>query len=276
MENCTPKDCAHFIEKDRFSVYRHKFIWIVVVATIFTAVLFVVICSMQNKSMSHIEAYTEDFNRDLISKLPNVELTKDSCYFINEQLVTQMEHNIKMVHSMLELQDAKIQSNFTILSIWAGVLMVVFLIFSIYSMFKTDELMRQSREGLLAVEDAKKKAEDNVQMVKEKASEQVILVTDTANNEMQKFQENERAALERIISDLEKQKLEFQDVYKKQAEDFNRLYNDYVNRLNQATETYQKVAEVMKIFMRNQPEESTSSEKKQNKRKKNKINNESK
>lgn len=268
MENCTPKDCAHFIEKDRFSVYRHKFIWIVVVATIFTAVLFVVICSMQNKSMSHIEAYTEDFNRDLISKLPNVELTKDSCYFINEQLVTQMEHNIKMVHSMLELQDAKIQSNFTILSIWAGVLMVVFLIFSIYSMFKTDELMRQSREGLLAVEDAKKKAEDNVQMVKVKASEQVKLVTDTANNEMQKFQENERAALERIINDMDRQKIALQVIYKKQAEDFNQLYDDYVDKLKQATEMYQSVAEMMKKFMRNQPEESTSSEKKQNKQNK--------
>ena len=262
MESCTPKDCAHFVEKDRFSVYRHKFIWMVVIATISTIVLYVMIGFMHNKSMSHIEDYAENLNRNLIYNLPNVELTKDSCYFVNEHLVTQLEQNIKAVQSMLELQDARIQADFTILSIWAGVLMIVFLIFSIYSIFKTDELMRQSREGLLAVEEAKKKAEVNVQMVKEKASEQVKLVSDTANNEMQKFQENERVALERIISDMEKQKVELQTVYKTQAEDFNRLYDDYVNRLNQATDTYQRVAEMMKLFMRNQPEESISSTKK--------------
>lgn len=258
MEKCTPKDCAHFIEKDRFGIYRHKFLWTIVVATIITIAFFIALCLMYRNSIVVVEQYSKDYNKELISSLPNVNLTKDSCYYVNEQLLCQLECETNSIRSMLEIQGAKLQSEFTVLSVWASVLMIVFLIFSIYSMFKTDELMRQSREELILVEEAKRKADENVQKVGEEASKKVEMVSVAADKEIQRIQEQEQAMLASIVSDLEKQKAELQNVYDKQAGDFEKLYNDYVDKLNKATETYQAVVEVLKGILKSDVEESSS------------------
>ena len=89
-------------------------------------------------------------------------MSKDSCYYVNEQFAKSVEAYMESSKDLLELQSTKIQSDFTVLSLWAGILMIVFLVFSIYSMFKTDEILRQSREGLKAIENTEKEAEEQI------------------------------------------------------------------------------------------------------------------
>lgn len=49
---------------------------------------------------------------------------------------------------LLQMQFAKIQHEYEALEIWCGILTVFFLIFSFYSLFKTDDLVNQGKEGL--------------------------------------------------------------------------------------------------------------------------------
>lgn len=53
------------------------------------------------------------------------------------------------VKTLLELEYNRIQNEFEAIEIWTGILTVIFLIFSFYSLFKTEQLENQSRDELL-------------------------------------------------------------------------------------------------------------------------------
>ena len=64
----------------------------------------------------------------------------------------QREKEISSFHqevkSLLDLEFNRIQNEFEAIEIWAGILTVIFLIFSFYSLFKTEQLENLSREEL--------------------------------------------------------------------------------------------------------------------------------
>lgn len=71
------------------------------------------------------------------------ELKKDSL-LINRQLANSQH----ATNELLELNFNRIQHEYTVLALWAGVLMIVFLIFSFYSLYKTDDIAKQGKESL--------------------------------------------------------------------------------------------------------------------------------
>lgn len=80
------------------------------------------------------------------------ELKKDSI-LINRQLANAQH----ATSELLELHFNRIQHEYTVLALWAGVLMIVFLIFSFYSLYKTDDIAKQSKENLKEI---KQKGDD--------------------------------------------------------------------------------------------------------------------
>lgn len=71
------------------------------------------------------------------------ELKKDSL-LINRQLADSQH----ATNELLELNFNRIQHEYTVLALWAGVLMIVFLIFSFYSLYKTDDIAKQGKDSL--------------------------------------------------------------------------------------------------------------------------------
>lgn len=53
------------------------------------------------------------------------------------------EHEERM-QGLMEMEFEKLQNDFNFISLWAGLITIVFLIFSIYSIFKTDEMLKKS------------------------------------------------------------------------------------------------------------------------------------
>ena len=69
---------------------------------------------------------------------------------------------------LLELQFSKIQHEAQSLQIWCGILTIVFLIFSFYSLFKTDELLQRGRDGLKELSEMKIEGDKKIaDMIKE-------------------------------------------------------------------------------------------------------------
>lgn len=85
----------------------------------------------------------------------------------------------KETHDLLEMQFAKIQHETESLQIWCGILTIVFLIFSFYSLFKTDELVQSGKEYVKEISVAK----------------------ETGNELIKKFRIEARGVIERFKSD---------------------------------------------------------------------------
>ena len=75
--------------------------------------------------------------------------------------------------ALLELEFNKIQNEYETLALWASILTVVFLIFSFYSMFKTDELLQQGKNGLKELNAIKERGEASVFEFEEKSDKSI-------------------------------------------------------------------------------------------------------
>lgn len=71
-----------------------------------------------------------------------------SPYSINKQVLQQMDHNEQMIRDLLDLEFSRIQTERNVLEIWAAVITIVFLVFSFYSTFKTDDMVKDAQSLL--------------------------------------------------------------------------------------------------------------------------------
>ena len=126
----------------------------------------------------------------------------------------------KTITSLLQLELDKIQEGMIILSIWAGVLMIVFLVFSLYSMHRSDELEKESHDNLKMMKQAsaaiKKEADDSIKEVSKKSS----------------------AELSNIHEMIDQHKREYEEMAAVKQAEFNALYVKYTDALKKSTSDY--------------------------------------
>lgn len=82
---------------------------------------------------------------------------------IDESTLHQLDYNQRLIGEMLEVQFERQQAERNVIEIWAATLTIVFLIFSFYSLFHTDNLVRTAQASVdriskLSVEVEKEKA----------------------------------------------------------------------------------------------------------------------
>lgn len=141
---CENDNCAHYISRRHVHFYKNKFLYIISAASLIFIILFGLLTYSYNKNQESIVNNYKEYKHEIDSIHHTCQ--KDTTYFLKQQgMVERIEFQQNSILHQLELQTHSLSSDFTLLSVWAGVLMLVFLIFSIYSVFKTDELMKQSR-----------------------------------------------------------------------------------------------------------------------------------
>ncbi len=90
---------------------------------------------------------------------------------------------------LLEMQFIKIQHETESLQIWIGILTLVFLVFSFYSFFKVDEIMRQGRDGLNELIVLKDRGEHKIDMFERKSKDALVKAI-ADKNELEKSIDN--------------------------------------------------------------------------------------
>lgn len=87
----------------------------------------------------------EEIRQSIIEIKPD---TLQSSYSINNQVLQQMDHNEQMIRDLLDLEFSRLQTERNVLEIWAAVITIVFLVFSFYSTFKTDDMVKDAQSLL--------------------------------------------------------------------------------------------------------------------------------
>lgn len=77
------------------------------------------------------------------------------------------EHEDRM-QGLMEMEFEKLQNDFNFISLWAGLITIVFLIFSIYSIFKTDEMLKKSEVVYERMRRQKEKSEQDAKNINQK------------------------------------------------------------------------------------------------------------
>lgn len=116
---------------------------------------------------------------------------------IKEKHVYQIQQETK---HLLELEFNKIQHEYEALALWGGILTIVFLIFSFYSLFKTEDIIKQGKDGLNRMYDLEQKGDAKYKEIKMKSDAAIT----TMNNEIQTSQSNAQTQLDDVNSKTQK------------------------------------------------------------------------
>ena len=95
-----------------------------------------------------IEAGQDRIIHIYAQQLRRFDVSNDSYAFRDEKKTKELEAFHHEIKSLLELEYNRIQNEYESVEIWTGILTVIFLIFSFYSLFKTEHLENQYKEEL--------------------------------------------------------------------------------------------------------------------------------
>lgn len=225
---CGNENCTFCFGKIEYGIYRKKFLLTICVFSlicigVFGYLIYYHHCQMNAIVQVHKE-YIES-QRILVNDNQKAKGTN-----VNQELVLHMETEARTIERILQMQTTQQHSFFTILSIWAGVLMIVFLVFSLYSMFKTDELMRQAKESIIAIEDSKNDAEKKLQEVDIKVA-----------GEIDRIKETTTQFIENIKKELQGEQKVVSESIKSRGEEFAATYKEYEKQLKEAQQTLNNI-----------------------------------
>ncbi len=273
----------------KVSLLKSHIVWFIVFSIIVTAAAAVVMNRAEAKLKESHDLIIVNQNRSiiLVDSLLSIRnsLTQDSikytpihltqlCEKLDDAIKTlDAQQNNSRVASLLELEFSKIQSEYDVLNLWCALLTVVFLIFSFFSIFKTNEMSNQSEAALAnmrstasAVQsksediDAKiieakakiSRLETSIQSLGSKEKDITAKFQSLKDDDFKDLQEKVTLGLKNQI-DLEERKGNFNDelknIFDSRIIEFSQKLSDQTSGLNELI--YQKVKECWEIENQN-------------------------
>ena len=126
--------------------YKWQFIGSLAVVSVIATIGFLCLSiSYQNRLDKIEELQLQDGKRiEKILKSKSID-NKNLSKEIDSLSDVFIGHEERM-QSLMDMEFEKLQNDFNFISLWAGLITIVFLIFSIYSIFKTDEMLKKSEK----------------------------------------------------------------------------------------------------------------------------------
>ncbi|WP_299100666.1 hypothetical protein [uncultured Alistipes sp.] len=139
--------------------------------------------------------------------------------------------------SLIELEYNKIQHEYQSLQIWCGILTVIFLIFSFYSMFKADDLVNQGKRGLRDLEKIKDKGESLLADVKNKNENTMQEFSRKYKFKLSEIELKNRDRIENINALIKAKEKYLSDYIIEKEKNINDICNDTERRCNDLLNT---------------------------------------
>lgn len=154
---------------------------------------------------------THFHNIELLHKKYGEKLSMDSL-----RLCTERELLEGQTKAMIDLHLDKIEHEYSNITMWGAILTILFLVFSFYSLYKIDELIKQGQEGVVKIDEIKTHGETIVsqfeidkQSIIKNTQEQLLGITEKYK-ETSELRQKEFDQLivnvQQILAELEKKK----------------------------------------------------------------------
>lgn len=136
--------------------YKWQFIGSLLVVSIIAMIGFGFLSVSYHNRLDRIEEIQRTDCRQISQLLSSSNMNKRAISAENGKIAESFEKHEERMQSLMEMEFEKLQNDFNFISLWAGLITIVFLIFSIYSIFKTDEMLKKSEK---VYEDIKTKSD---------------------------------------------------------------------------------------------------------------------
>lgn len=178
--------------------------WFMVFAVIVSVVAWIMMSrandSLKDRNDRIVAAYqqrshaTDSLVASYRKLLSDSTITPITAMSLNQGLVQASERlaseeTDQEIKHLLELELARIQHEYEVLNLWCALLTIVFLIFSFFSIFKTNEMTRQGEEALMRLGETAREAKEKSDSIDEKVTKAEARVTAKTEQLSSKAQE---------------------------------------------------------------------------------------
>lgn len=194
--------------------------------------------------------YSSESFKSMLDAIGLSDMEKASYTLLGESLIKDITQNVEAnatqdgrvqallleTKSIVEVELARIQQEYESMQIWYGLLTVVFLLFSFFSLYKTDELVGKCNDGvkrameiettvqreMLDVSDGVRKTRDSAMVEIKQYKKEAKAELGNANKEVIKSYSNKIASFEEKLREMESQINGYSDT-------MNKLKNSILN-----------------------------------------------
>ncbi|MBO7617885.1 MAG: hypothetical protein J6T22_11820 [Bacteroidales bacterium] len=124
--------------------YRWQFIGSLIVVSLIAIISYVCLAHSYRQRLDRIEEIQVEDGKQLTNLFKTIPYNNRALAVETDKISRTLEDHEQRMESLMELEFEKLQNDFNFISLWAGIITIVFLIFSIYSIFKTDEMLKKS------------------------------------------------------------------------------------------------------------------------------------
>ena len=160
---------------------------------------------------------------------------------IHEQYDSKMRHDSLLLcmerqllegqtKTMLDLHLDKVEHEYSNITLWAAVLTILFLVFSFYSIFKMDELVKRGNEGVEKIHQLKDEGEMTISRIKIRGR-RIINNTKQGIEEQQKIANETYASLLSQNEDLQKRLQEAESRFNNKADEIIEAFRNHLDEL---------------------------------------------
>lgn len=150
-----------------------------------------------------VDSMLMEMRRDISSDDP-IRRWKPGYVVDRAILYKNLDQTNQDIQTMLEMQMPRIQTEYETLSLWAGIVTVVFLIFSFYSLFKTDQLSHQASANMDAIRDMKIQASEDVIKLKERGNKIIERSQRHWDRAIEKHEAKMTKSIDKMSADFDK------------------------------------------------------------------------
>ncbi len=204
------------------------------------------ISSFEDNCNKIYNRHTDYIYSDLSEK--PIICNKDSVIIINgnpNELLRLIAYHENKTETLLQLQHQQISNSFTSLTIWSAVLMIIFLVFSLYAMFKADDIQRQARNILEEISNYASQTEEKIQYLDERVNEEIAKISiesiktlGALKNEQDKLFESYGKASSETLQELRDKQSDMIGKLKQEIdqtkEDFRKLSEEQISEIRKA------------------------------------------
>jgi hypothetical protein len=187
---------------------------------------------------------------------------KDDSFVSLEKINNDVELNtcqniiriIDNIEKLLHLEIAKIEEERTSLTLWIGIITVVFLIFTFYSLIKSDELVKTSRESMIEIREIEHTSRDTKKRIDKEFKECEEKIKSLEQKYESKYNDFHKEYEEKFnnLDEMNKNRFEkkFQEIDEKCQE-----INENVNTTKMEMKSLNEMNDKFKIFIESLPEQ---------------------
>lgn len=169
----------------------------------------------------------------------------------------QSARMVMEVRDVLDRQSSKIQQEYETLEVWCGIITVVFLIFSFYSLFKVEDIVNQGKAGLKELEEIKEKGngkiDDFIKVTQSKTGQTIAEMVNKMAVQKSEFLEaatkEAKTKIEEETKVLDKYVADYISTVDTKSRDFDSSLNNKYQEIEQKHNQYKDSLEDMKKSM---------------------------